>query len=210
MAAQHIPEVIKALAPVIDQYGYFAVGGLLTLEDFGVPAPGETVLIAAAFYAGLGHLNIWLVMLIGFLGAVIGDNIGFAIGHFGGHPLVERFGRYVLVTPERLAKTEAFFQRHGGKVVIVARFIEGLRQLNGIIAGLSEMHWLKFLTFNIIGAAAWVATWSTIGYFGGNHIQTFLHFQLYLTLAVAIGVVGYLIYRFRTKRKEQSASTADR
>jgi len=90
-----LPGIFGALAPVLDNYGYLAVGGLLFLEDFGVPAPGETILIAAAVYAGAGQLNIVAVVLIGFVAAVAGDNVGFAIGRFGGRALVLRFGRYV-------------------------------------------------------------------------------------------------------------------
>ncbi|MEO6513315.1 MAG: DedA family protein [Candidatus Saccharimonadales bacterium] len=199
---QHIPAVIKSLEPIINQYGYFAVGGLLLVEDFGVPAPGETVLIAAAFYAGLGQLNIFLVILVGFIGAVIGDNIGFAIGHFGGHPLVLRYGKYVFLTPERLSKAEAFFNRNGGKIVVIARFIEGLRQLNGILAGLSEMKWPKFLLFNVIGAALWVSFWAMAGYFGGSHITTFLHYQLYVTIGAALLTLLYGAFRIIKHRRE--------
>ncbi|HEY1835584.1 MAG TPA: DedA family protein [Candidatus Saccharimonadales bacterium] len=200
--AQHVPAFINALAPVVNQYGYLAVGGLITLEDFGVPAPGETVLIAAAFFAGLdGHLNIFLVALVAFVGAVIGDNIGFAIGQYGGHPLAERFGKYVFLTPARIAKVETFFSRHGGKVVAIARFVEGLRQANGIIAGLSEMRWPKFLAFNVLGAALWVSLWSTVGYFGGSHIGTFLRYQLYLTIAVAAALVLFIAYKLLHRRK---------
>ena len=165
------------------------------LEDFGLPVPGETILSAAAFFAGIGQLNILLVLLVGFLGAIIGDNIGYAIGYYGGHPLIERFGKYVFLTPERFARTEAFFKKHGGKVVIVARFIEGLRQLNGILAGVSEMLWQKFLIFNAIGAVLWVSLWSAVGYLGGSHIDTFLRYQLYITIAAIVGVVGYVVYR---------------
>lgn len=203
--AAHIPAVIQALAPTIDKYGYWGVGGLITLEDFGVPVPGETVLIAAAFFAGLGQLNIFLVFLIGFCGAVLGDNIGFAIGQYGGHPLVERFGRYLFLTPERIAKAEAFFNRNGGRVIIIARFIEGLRQANGIIAGLSEMRWLRFITFNAIGAALWVATWSTVGYFGGSHIETFLRYQLYVTIAVLAGLAVLITLKLLKRQRERDA-----
>jgi membrane protein DedA with SNARE-associated domain len=191
----HLPAVIQALTPVINKYGYVAVGGLILLEDFGIPAPGETVLIAAAFYAGLGQLNLPLVILVGFIGAVLGDNIGFAIGQYGGLPLIERFGSYLFVTPERIHKARDFFKRHGGKVVAGARFIEGLRQLNGIIAGLSDMRWLKFITFNAIGAALWVSCWALIGYLAGNHIETFLRYQLYITIAALLFVAAYVIFR---------------
>ncbi len=200
-ATQHIPYIVKALEPIISQYGYIAVGGLLVVEDLGLPVPGETVLIAAAFYAGLGQLQLVYVILIGIVGAVVGDNIGFAIGEYGGRPLIERFGKYVFVTPERLNKAERFFARYGGRVVVVARFIDGLRQLNGIIAGLSEMRWLKFILFNVIGATLWVGTWATVGYLGGDHISTFLRFEAYLTIATITGLVGYVSYNTLKKRR---------
>lgn len=202
-ATQHIPAVIQSLAPTIDHYGYLAVGGLLVLEDFGIPVPGETVLIAAAFYAGLGQLHILLVALIGIVAAIIGDNIGFAIGEYGGRPLVERFGKYVFLTPERLDKTEAFFNHHGGKVVVVARFIEGLRQLNGIIAGLSEMRWHKFIMFNAIGATLWVSFWSLVGYYGGSHIDTFLRYQLYISISAVVGILLYFGWRVIKRKRER-------
>ncbi len=167
----HLPGVLHSLEPTLNQYGYLAVTGFVLLEDFGVPVPGETVLILGAVYAGAGRLNLLLVALLAFVGAVIGDNIGFAIGHFGGRAVVERWGRYVFLTPERLDKTTEFFDRHGGKIIVIARFVEGLRQANGIIAGTTGMHWLKFVIFNAIGAAAWVSVWTAVGYFSGSHIN---------------------------------------
>ena len=190
-APQHLPGVLHSLEPTLNQFGYLAVVGLVLIEDFGVPVPGETVLILAAVYAGAGRLNIALVALLGFCGAVLGDNLGFAIGHFGGRRLVERFGRYIFITPERLDKTTAFFERHGGKIIIVARFIEGLRQANGIIAGTSGMQWAKFLVFNAIGAALWVAVWTSIGYLSGSNIDPIYKAATrYITFtAIALGAV---------------------
>src|SRR5215475_10900188 len=156
---EHLPGVLHDLEPTLNHYGYLAVLGLVLIEDFGVPVPGETVLILAAVYAGAGRLNILLVALLGFCGAVLGDNIGFALGHFGGRPLAERYGRYVFLTPERLDKATTFFDRHGGKIIVIARFVEGLRQANGIIAGISGLRWTRFLVFNAIGAALWVGVW---------------------------------------------------
>jgi membrane protein DedA with SNARE-associated domain len=104
----HLPGVLHNLEPALNNYGYLAVAGLVLIEDFGVPVPGETVLILGAVYAGTGRLSVVLVGLLAFLGAIIGDNIGFAIGHFGGRRLVERFGRYIFLTPERVAKATGF------------------------------------------------------------------------------------------------------
>src|SRR5262249_8740167 len=147
-----LPGVLQSLAPLLDHWGYWAIGGLVLVEDFGVPAPGETVLIVGAVYAGAGRMNVVGVALIAFFAAVMGATYGFAICHSGGRPLALRLGRYIFLTPKRLATAEAFFTRHGGKIVVIARFLEGLRQANGIIAGITGMRWLKFLMFNALGA----------------------------------------------------------
>src|SRR5881392_765565 len=112
MSASPLPGFLAHLEPVLLHYGYLAVGGFVLLEDFGVPVPGETILIAAAVFAGSGQLNIAVVNLVAVVGAIIGDNIGFAVGHFGGRPVVERFGRYVFLTPKRLDHAEAYMNRH--------------------------------------------------------------------------------------------------
>lgn len=184
-----LPGVLASLAPVLNQYGYLAVGGFITLEDFGIPVPGETILIAAAVYAGAGKLSIAVVMIVGVVAAVVGDNIGYAIGAYGGRRVVERYGKYVFITSERYEKAERFFQKRGGGIVVVARFIEGLRQLNGIIAGTSSMPWHRFVVFNILGAVLWVGTWSMVGYFAGDHIDVIYREVTRYSLYVLIGLV---------------------
>jgi membrane protein DedA with SNARE-associated domain len=206
---QHLPGVLHSLEPALNSYGYLAVAGFVFLEDFGVPVPGETILVVGSIYAGTGRLNIVLVGVLGFVAAVVGDNVGFAIGHFGGRRIVERWGKYVFLTSERLDRAAAFFDRHGGKVIVVARFVEGLRQANGIIAGTTGMHWARFLFFNAIGAALWVAVWTCVGYFSGNHINSIYHtatkYQLYFAIGVVVlllALIGRRIYHARRRRAE--------
>jgi membrane protein DedA with SNARE-associated domain len=193
------------VAPYLEHYSYGAVLLLVMIEDFGVPVPGETVLIAAAIFAGAGRLNVVLVGVVGFVAAVIGDNIGFAIGHFGGRALALRWGKYIFLTEERLTRAQYFFERHGGKIIVVARFIEGLRQANGIIAGISGMHWRRFVFFNAIGAALWVGTWVTLGYVAGNHINTIYHYittySYYALIAVVVLLAAYIILRVLRRRR---------
>jgi membrane protein DedA with SNARE-associated domain len=208
---QHLPGVLHSLEPTLNNFGYLAVVGLVLIEDFGVPVPGETVLILAAVYAGTGRLNIVLVALLGFCGALLGDNIGFAIGHFGGRRLVQRYGRYIFLTPERLDRATDFFERHGGKIIIVARFIEGLRQANGIIAGTTGMHWSRFLVFNAIGAALWVAVWTSVGYSSGSHIDTIYkdatRYSTYLAIALGALLLAYITRRVVRVRRARAPST---
>jgi membrane protein DedA with SNARE-associated domain len=204
----HLPGVLHSLEPTLNHFGYLAVVGLVLIEDFGVPVPGETVLILSAVYAGAGRLNIALVALLGFCGAVLGDNIGFAIGHFGGRRLAARYGRYIFLTPDRLDRAAAFFDRHGGKIIIVARFVEGLRQANGIIAGTTGMHWARFVVFNAIGAALWVAVWTSVGYFSGSHINTIYidatRYDRYLAIAVGALLIAYIARRVVRGRRARA------
>jgi len=208
-----LPGFLGSLAPLLDHYGYLAVGGLLLVESFGIPAPGETILVAAAIYAGAGKLNIVAVAVIGFLAAVLGDNIGFAVGHVGGRRLALRFGRYVFLTPRRLDSAERFFTRHGGKVVTIARFVEGLRQTNGIIAGITGMVWRRFLVFNALGAALWVGLWVSVGDLAGTHITTIYdtaqRYQLYLLLAVALLLVAVIVRQLLHRRSHPTTTPAE-
>ena len=208
---QHLPGVLHSLEPTLNRFGYLALA-LVFLEDFGVPVPGETVLIIAAVYAGTGRFNVWLVALLGFLAAILGDNVGFAIGHFGGRPLAERFGKYIFLTPERLDKTASFFDRHGGKVIVIARFVEGLRQANGIIAGITGMHWTKFVPFNALGAALWVAVWVSIGYFSGSNIDSIYHtatkYEAVFGIVVGLLIVAWIAWRVWKHQKGRAAKIA--
>ena len=209
-SAPPLPGFLNALSGTLQHFGLWAIGLLITLEDFGVPVPGETILIAGAIFAGAGRINVVALGVVAFFAAVTGDNIGFAIGHFGGRALALRFGKYVFLTEERLDKAERFFDRRGSIVITFARFVEGLRQANGIIAGITGMHWLRFVIFNAIGAALWVGTWITIGYFAGNNITTIYHYitlySYYVLAGLVVLIVGYIVWRRRRRHAAASAA----
>lgn len=192
---------------LLEHYGYFALFGLVFIESFGVPAPGETTIIAAAVFAGNGHLNVFLVALVAFVAAVIGDSLGYLIGRKGGRPLILRVGRYIHLTPHRLERVESFMDRQGPKVVAIARFIEGLRQFNGIVAGATGMPFPRFLIFNALGAAVWVGVWTTAGYLAGDHIDaietTIARYQWYAIGVFVLALVGFVLWRRRRRRVKQ-------
>jgi membrane protein DedA with SNARE-associated domain len=209
---QHL---VQTLQPYIQHYGNLAVFAAIFLEDFGVPVPGETMLIVASLLAARGRLNIFLVIFIALLAAVLGDNVGYLIGRFGGRSLVLRFGRYVLLTPERLSYAEGFFQRRGAVIVIAARFIEILRQLNGIVAGMTRLGWRRFLIYNSVGAALWVGFWSILFYMLGRKAELFgglyerYKFLGFAALAVIAGaVVVHVILRRRRKRADRPTGSS--
>lgn len=159
------------LDSLIQQYGVAAITGFLFLESFGFPVPGETLLVAGAFMAGQGELALGPLIAGAWLAAVAGDNVGYAIGRFGGRRLILRFGYRVGITAARLDRMTAFFRRYGGRIVLVARFFAIARQLNGLVAGIVSMRWWRFLLYNAIGAALWVCAWGLGVFFFGREIR---------------------------------------
>ncbi|HUW76376.1 MAG TPA: DedA family protein [Gallionella sp.] len=160
--------------PFIVQYGYGALFGVLFAESFGLPLPGEAFLVTASFLSTQGQLNIWLVVLTAWTAAVLGDNVGYAIGRFGGRRLIIRHGARVGISAERIKKTEGFCAHYGPEIVIVARFFPVLRQLNGIVAGSAGMGWKRFAIYNALGGLLWVGAWSSGVYYFGSQIETWL------------------------------------
>lgn len=153
------------LLQLVGQYGYIVVFFGVMLESAGVPLPGETVLITAGVLVHRGVLDYGDALLFGIVGAVVGDQIGYWVGRFGGHPFVLRWGRYVFIAPERLGRAERFFDRHGGKAVFLARFITGLRVFGALVAGMSRMPWGKFTLYNVLGGTTWATAAVSLGYF---------------------------------------------
>lgn len=190
------------ITQVITQYGPWAILVIILVEDFGILlAPGETALVSAALLASQGQLSIVWLLLAAWTGAVIGDNIGYVVGRWGGRRLVLRYGERIGVTEYRLAHVERFFARYGYVIVVFARFVFGLRQLNGIVAGVGAMRAPMFILYNAIGAALWVGVWGFGVYWFGHQFQHFIDTAGPIALYVVggLGIVaaaGYLYWRF--------------
>jgi membrane protein DedA with SNARE-associated domain len=210
-----LPGFLNSLTGPLDHYGYWAIALLLLLENVGVPVvPGEFAMIGGAIFAGTGRagLNVVLVGVVSVLASIAGAEIGYLIGRFAGRELILRYGKYVFIKPHHLDRAEAIVNRFGGIVVIIARYIVGLREANGIIAGITEMHWLAFSVYNVIGACAWVATWVTIGDVAGDHINAIYadinRFSLYLAIAAAVLLAGYIVRRVLRRRRRAATAAA--
>jgi membrane protein DedA with SNARE-associated domain len=207
-----LPGFLNSVQGPLDHYGLWAIGLLLLLENIGVPVvPGEFAMIAGAIYAGAGQLNVVAVGVVAFVASVVGATIGYGIGHIAGRALVLHYGRWVFIREHHLEKAEQAVDNYGGVIVVVARFIVGLRELNGIICGVSGMHPAKFTTYNLIGAALWVGTWVSAGYFAGNHIEAIYtgvsRYALYVLVLAVAAAGAFIAIRLRRRRLGREASS---
>ena len=153
-------DVASIVEPYVMQYGVVAVFVIIFLESLGAPLPGESVLVAASLLAVRGDVSLMALIPAAWAAAVLGDSTGYLIGHFGGRPLLQRHGWLIKLTPERLAKVEDLVRRRGALMVFGARFVVLLRQLNGLVAGITGMPWPHFVVANALGGALWVAVWT--------------------------------------------------
>ncbi len=193
---------------MIGQYGYGAVALAVGIESIGIPFPGETMLIAAAVYAGSTHqLSVTLVVAAAAAGAIMGDNIGFWIGREFGFRFLLRYGRYVRVTEPRIKLGQYLFLRHGGKVVFFGRFVAVLRALAAVLAGTNRMSWLRFLAFNAAGGIAWAAIYGVGAYLLGQQISRVLGpvGMALLAAAVVLLIVGFKLLKKHEARLEAEA-----
>ena len=157
--------------PFITTYGAIAVFFMVLAESFGAPLPGETGVIAASLLAAHGDLSIVGLFFAVLGGAIIGDFIGFLVGHFGGRKLLRKFGPYIKLTPERLDAFEDRLRKQGLWMVAVARFVPILRQLNGLLAGSFGMRWYHFLLAQSAGALVWTSVYVFGPYFFSELFQ---------------------------------------
>jgi membrane protein DedA with SNARE-associated domain len=201
---------LDALRSALNSFGYAAVVLFIMIESSGIPFPGETMLLLAAFYAAVDqHLQIPLVIACAAFGAIVGDNIGFQVGRTGGRAFVHRFGKYLFLKPEHLDKAEVFFAKHGNKTVFLGRFVAVLRAWAAFLAGVNGMKWTVFLLYNAAGGIIWAIVYGLLGFYAGRifhnnfsaveRLGTYFGWIGTLIIITAVGVL-YLLYRRRRKQ----------
>ncbi len=197
--------ILDFLRNAVVQYGYWAVGGALLLENAGIPVPGETILLLASFLAYSEHdLRLSWIMLVATIAATLGDNLGFALGHHGGRPLLARYQSLFRIHKTTLDRGERLFERYGPVTVFFARFVFGMRIIAGPLAGVLRMPWRRFLLFNFLGAAIWVAVISSVGYFFGRHWERLQRGMKRFDVAVVIIVLAVAVFVWWRGRKGNS------
>ncbi len=150
---------------LIAVYGVWAVALVVAMESAGIPVPGETMLLAAAVYAGATHqLSIVLVIVVAAAAAIAGDNLGYLLGRLGGERLLHRVGPALRLTEKRLTIARYLFQRHGSKAVFFGRFVAILRVFAAFLAGTTRMPWRSFALANAAGGIVWATLIGLLGY----------------------------------------------
>jgi len=152
------------LLDLFARYGYGVVFVGVLLENAGIPVPGETALLAGGALAHFGRLSLFWVVLTAICAAIIGDNLGFLIGRWGGRALADRHGWKIGLTAKRLQQFDRFFDRYGALTVFIARFVTGLRVVGAALAGASGLPWRTFLFYNAAGAVTWSIAIGGVGY----------------------------------------------
>ena len=200
----------------LETWGYLAVFLLSFVSAMGIPVGAELALIYGGVLASgqipgePHHLSLVLVIVVGTLGEVLGSLAGYLIGYFGGHALVDKVGKYVLLTHRDLDRAEAWFARHGEPLVFFGRFVPLLRSFVSFAAGIGEMAIAKFLTFTVIACAMWCTALVSLGYSLGAsyaHVEKAFSYAGYAVLVLAVITVAILFFhRLRVVRQERDSS----
>jgi membrane protein DedA with SNARE-associated domain len=194
----HISHWLRAF---IADYGYWAVVLALLSESAGIPVPGEITLLLASFLAYSEHqLHLGWIIVVATCAATLGGYLGYALGHYGGRPLLDRYQSALRIPPATLMRGEEMFARYGAATIFFARFVFGLRVFAGPLAGVLRMRWRTFAFFNLFGAALWVTTIASAGYLFGQHWRSLLRVMQRFNIAVLIlaaVVVLFLWWRHR-------------
>jgi membrane protein DedA with SNARE-associated domain len=199
--------VIAPLATFLDvaeTVGYPVIFALIAIETMGIPVPGETALVTAAVVASRGRLQIEVVIAVAAAAAIIGDNIGFAIGRRLGRRVLTAPGPLLLHRRRVIAVGEPFFDRHGPKAVFLGRWVTGLRITAAWMAGVTRMSWPTFLFWNALGGIAWAMSLGLLAYFVGHSAEKFIHLAgLGGAVAVVLGGLAlWFVLRLRRRRAE--------
>jgi membrane protein DedA with SNARE-associated domain/membrane-associated phospholipid phosphatase len=199
-------EIMEFLTELIERYGYLIVMFAIMLESAGIPMPGETALVIAAAFAGAGHLNIGLVIASSALGAIIGDSGGYWIGRRLGRPFVDKYGKWLHLTPERMNKLDKLFVRHGPLTVFFGRFFTLLRTYSALFAGVWRMPYGKFSLYNALGGIVWAMCFGMLGYLFGQNLplleKVAKTIGWALTIPMILIVLFALLWRWTVKHQE--------
>jgi len=194
------------LAKIITDYGVWTYGILFAVVfvETGLVImpflPGDSLLFAAGTFAALGSLNVWGIIGLLIIAAVTGDAVNYSIGHYLG----EHAYNIKWIKKEYLEKTHAFFEKHGGKAIFLARFVPIVRTFAPFVAGIGKMSYSYFATYNVVGGITWVALFTLLGYFFGNIPFVKKNFEFVIIAIILISVVPMFVEWYKARREARA------
>ena len=212
-ALRHVIDIFlhldKHLQPILETYGgwtYLLLFAIVFCETGLVVTPflpGDSLLFAAGAFAAAGSLSVWALLAILMLAAVLGDTVNYWVGHFLGARLL---AMKRLIKPKHLAYTHEFYEKYGGKTIIIARFVPIVRTLAPFVAGVGRMSYGRFMSFNVIGGVAWVTVCTLAGYLFGNLPFVRKNFSLVVLVIIALSLVPAVVELIRARRRPPSSA----
>jgi len=194
-------EMINWLLSTIGSMGYPGIFLLMAMESSVIPVPSELVMPPAGYLAHQGEMNIWVAILMGTVGSLVGAYANYFAAHYLGRPLVLKYGRYVWITEHKFAKVESFFLRHGEISTFIGRLLPVVRHLISIPAGIAGMNHLRFSLYTLVGAGMWCTILAWIGYFIGKEQALIMQYSHQAVVGVIIfSVVIVAVYVWRQRR----------
>jgi membrane protein DedA with SNARE-associated domain len=195
--------IIDAITRAIGNHGFPAVLGLMTLESACIPVPSEVIQLFAGYLVSLHRMSLFAAVSAGVLGNLIGSWIAWSVGYYGGRPFIERWGRYIHVTPARLERSERWFDQHGEVAVLIGRCVPIIRTFISLPAGVARMPFWRFSIFTLIGCVPWVLGLTLLGVQVGPSWERWRHrleYLDYIVVAVIVAGIVYLVVRARRRR----------
>lgn len=204
-AEARLAEAVRDIEPTLQRWGYPAVAGVVALDYVGVPVPADTMLVAATIAGDRGDLRLPVVAMLAVAAMIVGSQVGFGLGRWGGRALLRRLP----LAPERLALVEARYARWGVRLVLVSPFLDGVRQLNAFVAGMLGMRWSHFTAATFVAAIVWAVAWMGATLLVADHVASLLPFLQAakpLLVAGALLAAAGLAWRL-SRRREPPAAT---
>ena len=194
------------LGEIISTYGTLTYGILFLIifaeTGFVVTPflPGDSLLFAAGAFAAIGSLNIWLMITILIVAAILGDTVNYWIGHFFGQKIVDN-PKIKFINQDHINKTEKFYEKHGGKTIILARFVPIVRTFAPFVAGVGKMNYSQFILYNVIGGVVWVRLFGWVGFFFGNMPAVKHNFTLVIFAIIGLSVLPMMFEMIKARKK---------
>lgn len=198
----HIAEL---LVQFVQHLGYFGIFIMTFVESTFVPIPAEVTMIPAGYLVQKGEMEFWIVLLSSVVGTVGGAYFNYWLAKRYGRDLFIRYGKYLMMTPEKLEKLERFFAKHGAISTFTGRLLPGIRHYISFPAGLAKMNVQKFVTYTALGGAIWMAVLLSLGYYIGENKELMTHYIPRIKIImISVIVLGAAIYIWRHNKSERA------